>query len=91
SNLFVQTELLEPLQAILCTRRPRSSEEQTPWFCHLMALHGADLDGISYETDRTRFIGRGRGLFHPAAMDAGTEVLSGTSGSVLDPIVAIRC
>ena len=27
SNLFVQTELLEPLQAILCTRRPRSSEE----------------------------------------------------------------
>lgn len=56
-----------------------------------MAVHGADLDSISYETDRARFIGRGRGLVHPAAMDAGTEVLGGASGSVLDPIVAIRC
>ncbi|GLZ89144.1 cyclic beta 1-2 glucan synthetase [Metapseudomonas resinovorans] len=91
SNLFVQTELLKPLQAILCTRRPRSSEEQAPWFCHLMAVHGADLDSISYETDRARFIGRGRDLVHPAAMDAGAEVLDGASGSVLDPIVAIRC
>ncbi|WP_280349101.1 glucoamylase family protein [Pseudomonas sp. BN414] len=91
SNLFVQTELLKPLQAILCTRRPRSSEEQASWFCHLMAVHGADLDSISYETDRARFIGRGRDLVHPAAMDAGAEVLDGASGSVLDPIVAIRC
>ncbi|MDH4560219.1 glucoamylase family protein [Pseudomonas sp. BN411] len=91
SNLFVQTELLKPLQAILCTRRPRSSEEQAPWFCHLMAVHGADLDSISYETDRARFIGRGRGLVHPTAMDAGAEILGGTSGPVLDPIVAIRC
>ncbi|MDH4609953.1 glycoside hydrolase family 94 protein [Pseudomonas sp. BN102] len=91
SNLFVQTELLKPLQAILCTRRPRSSTEQAPWFCHLLAVHGADVDAISYETDRARFIGRGRSLTNPAAMDTGGEMLGGTSGSVLDPIVAIRC
>src|SRR5690606_24064625 len=29
SNLFVQTELLETPSAILCTRRPRSPDEQT--------------------------------------------------------------
>ncbi len=91
SNLFVQTELCTPLQAILCTRRPRSDKEQVPWFCHLLAVHGADIDAISYETDRARFIGRGRDLVNPAAMDAGRETLGNTSGSVLDPIVAIRC
>jgi cellobiose phosphorylase len=91
SKLFVQTELLLPLQAILCSRRPRSSHETVPWMCHLLAAHGVDIEAISYETDRARFIGRGRNLSHPAAMDSGAERLSGSAGSVLDPIVAIRC
>ena len=30
-------------QAILCTRRPRSLDEQPPWMFHLMAVHGADI------------------------------------------------
>ncbi|HUE94678.1 GH36-type glycosyl hydrolase domain-containing protein [Pseudomonas sp.] len=91
SKLFVQTELLPELQAILCSRRPRSSEEKTPWMCHLLAAHGVDIDAISYETDRAQFIGRGRSVAHPAALDAGSDSLSGSAGSVLDPIVAIRC
>jgi len=94
SNLFVQTELLEPLQAILCTRRARSSKEAVPWMCHLLAAHGVDIDAISYETDRARFIGRGRSVVHPAAMDDGSDTqgrLSNSAGSVLDPIVSIRC
>ncbi|WP_037007044.1 MULTISPECIES: GH36-type glycosyl hydrolase domain-containing protein [Pseudomonas] len=89
SKLFVQSELLTPLQAILCSRRPRSSDEKVPWLCHVLAVHDADIVAISYETDRARFIGRGRNLTHPAAMDS--EILSGTAGAVLDPIVAIRC
>ncbi|GLK89369.1 glycoside hydrolase family 94 protein [Pseudomonas turukhanskensis] len=91
SKLFVQTELLLPLQAILCSRRPRSSHEPVPWMCHLLAAHGVDIEAISYETDRARFIGRGRNLSEPAAMDSGNERLSGSAGSVLDPVVAIRC
>ena len=42
SNLFVQTEIIRERQAILCTRRPRSLDEQSPWMFHLMAVHGAD-------------------------------------------------
>ncbi len=91
SKLFVQTELLPELQAILCSRRPRSSQENVPWMCHLLAAHGVDIDAISYETDRARFIGRGRNVAHPAALDVGVDSLSGSAGSVLDPIVAIRC
>ena len=90
SNLFVQTEIIRERQAILCTRRPRSLDEQSPWMCHLMAVHGADTGKISYETDRMQFIGRGRTVAAPQAMsDAGA--LTDSQGSVLDPIVAIRC
>ncbi len=90
SNLFVQTEIVPQRQAILCTRRSRSLDEQAPWMCHLMAVHGADVEEISYETDRMQFIGRGRTVADPQAMSDSTG-LSGSQGSVLDPIVAIRC
>ncbi len=89
TNLFVQTEIMRERQAILCTRRPRSLAEQPPWLFHLMAVHGAGCEGISYETDRMRFIGRGRTVAAPQAMD-DAAALSGAAGSVLDPIVAIR-
>lgn len=89
SNLFVQTEILRDRRAILCTRRPRSISEQTPWMLQLMAVHGAVIGEVSYETDRSRFIGRGRSVAVPLAM-IDSAALSGTEGSVLDPIVAIR-
>ncbi|WP_288092177.1 glucoamylase family protein [Thiomonas sp.] len=94
SKLFVQTELVRPLQAIVCTRRARSSAEAVPWMCHLLAVHDAHIDEISYETDRARFIGRGRSTSDPQAMDSISQRprnLSNSAGSVLDPIVAIRC
>ena len=89
SNLFVQTEIMRERQAILCTRRPRSRREQAPWMFHLMAAHGAEIGEVSYETDRLRFIGRAGSADAPLAM-SGPAALSGTEGSVLDPIVAIR-
>ena len=93
SNLFVQTEIVRPQRAILCTRRPRSREEHPPWMFHLMAVHGADIGEISYETDRMRFIGRGNTIANPEAMHGASDLpgdLSGSQGAVLDPIVAIR-
>ena len=89
SNLFVQTEIHRRERAILCTRRPRSRGEGAPWMFHLMAPHGADIGEISYETDRLQFIGRGRTVADPQAMGEAAA-LSGSEGSVLDPIVSIR-
>src|SRR4030067_3844235 len=57
---------------------------------HLMAVHGAEIAEVSYETDRTRFIGRGCTVAAPQAL-RDSAALSGSQGSVLDPIVAIRC
>jgi cellobiose phosphorylase len=60
---------------------------------HLMTMHGAEIGEVSYETDRTQFIGRGRSVINPKVM-IGRSTLSGalpgSEGSVLDPIVAIR-
>jgi cellobiose phosphorylase len=91
SKLFVQTEVIEPRQAILCTRRARSPGEKPPWMFHMIAVQAANSTSrhVSYETDRSKFIGRGNTLQNPDAM-LQTNPLSGSQGSVLDPIVAIR-
>ena len=89
SNLFVQTEINQQRHAITCTRRPRSQEEKMPWMFHLMKVHDSEVKHISYETSRANFIGRGYTLQHPKSL-AQEAPLSGTQGSVLDPIVAIQ-
>ncbi len=90
SKLFVETEILRQRSAILCTRRPRSKDERTPWMLHMISAKKIDFDQVSYETDRMKFMGRGRTLADPEAMTA-SSALSDSQGSVLDPIVSIRC
>jgi cellobiose phosphorylase len=89
SNLFVQTEFVLSHPALLCTRRPRSDDEKPLWLLHLMVGQGGEQGEISWETDRARFIGRGRTLARPSAMLEASP-LSNTVGSVLDPIIAMR-
>ncbi len=89
SSLFVQTEVIRGRNAIYCTRRPRSAEEQPPWMTHMMAVRGVAVREPSFETDRMRFVGRQRTLEAPAAFDTRGP-LSNSEGPVLDPIVSIR-
>ena len=87
-NLFVQTEWLPEMNAILAMRRPRSSEKKPVWLAHAVTASGT-IGNVSCETDRARFIGRGRSSRNPAAMDNPGQ-LSGSVGAVLDPVFAIR-
>ncbi|MCC6241049.1 MAG: cyclic beta 1-2 glucan synthetase [Phycisphaerales bacterium] len=89
ANLFIQTHIDRAHHAIVCTRRPRSAGEQTPWMLHLMTAQGKSIGETSYETDRAAFIGRGRSTADPQAVVNGGE-LGNSEGAVLDPIVAIR-
>lgn len=89
SNLFVETEILGPSQAILATRRT-AEDEHSPWLCHLLNVYSTHAATLSFETSRDRFIGRTRSPAIPIAM-LSQEELSNTSGPVLDPIFAIRC
>lgn len=89
SNLFVETAVDEAHHAIICTRRPRTAEEQVPWMFHLMKVNDAEIKSITYETDRNRFIGRGHSINNPKVMGRDAD-LSGSKGAVLDPVVAMR-
>jgi cyclic beta-1,2-glucan synthetase len=88
-KLFVQTEWQGSVNALLCRRRPRDATQKPVWCVHVLAVDGTSTGEVEYETDRARFLGRGRTLARPAALVPGTT-LSGTTGAVLDPIVSIR-
>ncbi|HTI64530.1 MAG TPA: glucoamylase family protein [Gemmatimonadaceae bacterium] len=87
-KLFVETERVQD-GALLASRRPRSADEAWPWCVHVVASGPERVGDVSCETDRARFIGRGRSVRAPVALDRDAT-LSGTVGAVLDPIVALR-
>ncbi|MGM0587003.1 MAG: GH36-type glycosyl hydrolase domain-containing protein [Bacteroidota bacterium] len=91
SKLFVQTDFLPEQEAILAHRRKRSDQDPDAWMVHTLTLpHTEYLPGYpEYETNRALFIGRGRSLSNPAALDPNAT-LSRQSGNVLDPIVSQR-
>jgi cyclic beta-1,2-glucan synthetase len=88
SKLFVETEYLPESAALVCTRRPRARDEARVWAVHVLSVDGRMQGPVEWETDRARFLGRGRSPEHPVALDG--RALSGTTGAVLDPIVSLR-
>ncbi|TAL47261.1 MAG: phosphorylase, partial [Methylovulum sp.] len=88
SNLFVQTEYLAQARALIAQRRRRSAGDPDIWAAHVLA-DGRTDDGLQYETDRARFVGRGQTLREPIAVMDGRP-LTNTVGAVLDPIFSLR-
>jgi len=91
SKLFIQTEYLAEHHALLAKRRPRSDKESPMWMVHTFAGDDSDnlTDPLQYETERSKFIGRGRTLSHPKAMDSDSR-LDCSLGNVSDPIMSLR-
>src|SRR5207249_2284028 len=79
-----------PQQALLAQRRPRSAEDEPVWGVHVMAASTENIAGIQYETDRSRFLGRGHTTADPLAVTEDRP-LSNTVGAVLDPVFSLRC
>src|SRR6185369_16391132 len=89
AKLFVRTEFVEDVGALLATRRPRSAGEAAVCAAHLAVVEGETIGGLQYETDRARFLGRGRSIHWPIAV-FDERPLSNTVGTVLDPIFSLR-
>jgi len=91
NKLFIQTEAVPEQRALLACRRPRSGSEPLVYVAHRFTLEtgaGDSMNGpLRFETDRRRFIGRGRTLASP--MGAFQEP-DGSQGFVLDPILSLR-
>ncbi|HEU4563048.1 MAG TPA: glucoamylase family protein, partial [Gemmatimonadaceae bacterium] len=88
-NLFVETEFHEWCSAVTATRRPRSAAEPRRWLVHVVAAGKERVGPVTCETDRARFLGRGRSTADPVALESDGP-LAGTTGAVLDPIFALR-
>ncbi len=88
-KLFVETELVPGLEALLAFRRPREEGEEPIWVAAVTSVEGDSSGGVQVETDRARFLGRGGTARRPAALGE-PRPLSGTVGPVLDPVFVMR-
>jgi cyclic beta-1,2-glucan synthetase len=88
AKLFVETEILGDLGAIVATRRKRTPTEPDLWAGHLSVANGEAIGKPEFETDRARFLGRGQTVATPIAVLDGP--LSNSVGAVLDPVFALR-
>lgn len=89
SNLFIRTEFLPEYNSLAASRRPRSESDKTIWMVNTMVVEGEVVGGVQYETDRMQFVGRGRDLSNPVALEP-TRPLSNSAGAVLDPVMSLR-
>jgi cyclic beta-1,2-glucan synthetase len=87
SKMFVVTDYLPELGVIIATRRRRAPDDPEVWAAHIAVVEGKETGTIEIETDRAKFIGRGRNIRNAAMAQAP---LSGSTGTVLDPIFSIR-
>ncbi len=86
NKLFIETEWLPHCEALIARRRLRSPEDRPVWAAHLIVPEGP-TEATEFETDRARFLGRGRTVENPEAL---TRNLTNTLGAVLDPIFSLR-
>ncbi|MDB5735476.1 MAG: uncharacterized protein JWN16_2113, partial [Alphaproteobacteria bacterium] len=89
SKLFVETEYLRETGALLASRRPRSPSEPPIWAAHLSVAESGSVGDVQYETDRGKFLTRGRNGRSASAIFEGWP-LSNSDGAVLDPIFSLR-
>ncbi len=89
SRMFLQTEIGRRGDVIRAWRNKRTPNEPGTVIAHLTADTTGTSRPTEFETDRRRFIGRGRTLAEAAAFDSGAS-LSGSDGVTLDPILSLR-
>lgn len=83
NKLFIQTEALPDLRALLAWRRLRSDDDTPVWTAQFIVDSPSDDGSFNYETDRAVFLGRGRSWQNPVM------AFTKTDGYVLDPVFAM--
>jgi cyclic beta-1,2-glucan synthetase len=89
NKLFIESEYIPELNALLFHRRPRSADEEEIYLAHVLVREPGRKISSTYETDREAFIGRGRTARNPLALSSGRDGLSNTHGATLDPVMAL--
>jgi cyclic beta-1,2-glucan synthetase len=87
NKMFIQTEALPRVNALLSFRRKRDPDDPPIFVAHRLTIENEESSTLQFETDRKRFIGRGRSTANPKAMESD---LRNSIGYVLDPILSMR-
>jgi len=86
-GLFINTS--EENEILFANRKPRSNNEEAFLAFQTSFISGESFGDFQFETDRAKFIGRGRSILNPISVTEG-KPLFGTVGSVLDPVFVQR-
>lgn len=87
NKMFIETKSVVKPFGLMATRRKKAEDEPSIYVGYLFSQSGFTDSAYQFETDRRKFIGRGRDLNHPEALERD---LTNTEGCVLDPIFSLR-
>ena len=92
NKLFIESEFIPDLNALIFARRLRSNREEPIFMIHAL-LEEDSKAGFSpeldYETNRAGVLGRGKSVRFPAALCKSEDGLTGTTGATLDPVMSL--
>jgi len=86
NKMFIESNFDESLNMLHFQRRKRSSKEDPRGMSHM--LFSESSGPVRFEGDREKFIGRSHDIHQPVILAEG-KLLSGTSGTTLDPIFSL--
>jgi cyclic beta-1,2-glucan synthetase len=89
NKLFIESRVLSALSCLYYSRRQRASGDENIHLIHGLVTQSELAEAPSFESDRFNFIGRGRSIRNPHALDQNNGRLKGNTGAVLDPVMAI--
>ena len=89
ARLFVESEFVSDLDALLFTRRPRTPADDRAVLVHRLVRESSAVTFAGYETDRAAFFGRGESARAPKSLATPGRALRGRVGAVLDPIMSL--
>ncbi|HJX37765.1 MAG TPA: glucoamylase family protein [Anaerolineae bacterium] len=89
NKLFIESEYLPDLNALLFRRRQRSPQEESIYLAHVALARTGQTTATTHESDRRRFLGRGRTPRDAVVPPQSEYAPSGTTGATLDPIFSL--
>ncbi|MBI5957748.1 MAG: hypothetical protein HY866_03365 [Chloroflexi bacterium] len=88
NKMFIESEYLPDLAALVFHRRLRSTHDEPLYVLHMLVLERGTPAPL-YETDRAEFIGRNHTCRNPQALIGEQVSFKNTSGTSLDPVMAL--
>jgi cyclic beta-1,2-glucan synthetase len=89
SKLFVESEYVAADHALVFHRRRRTPFDRSLYMAHAIVLPRSGARPAGHDASRETFLGRGGSLDAPAAVRARAGTLAGSTGTTLDPVMAL--